>query len=118
MRFRDGSLINQLMENAKMPVPVVGMGATELCYTDRHAGTIVAVSANGKMVWFKQDIATRTDTNGMSECQTYEYAPNENAIMVCYTQRANGKWVRHGEPLNGGMALLVGTRQTYHDFSF
>lgn len=31
-----GSVINRIAENMKMPAPQIGMGVTELLYTDRH----------------------------------------------------------------------------------
>jgi hypothetical protein len=39
-----GSLDNRLAENTLQPIPEVGMGATEMLYSDRHAYTILKVS--------------------------------------------------------------------------
>ena len=111
-----GSLVNHLMSNNGSTTPEVGMGATELSYTDRHAGTVVEVRSPTTLV-FQADKVTRTDTNGMSECQSYSYEPNPAGAKVVYTLRRNGKWVQKGASMNGP-ALALGVRREYHDFSF
>jgi hypothetical protein len=113
--------MNHLMSRSSEPEPVVGMGCTELMWTDRHAGTIVEVSANGRELVMQQDIATRVLREGehvMSDGQTYSYAPNPNATRVRYTKRSNGAWVEAGKKIKEGRRLLVGNRQEYFDYSF
>ena len=99
-------------------VPEPGMGATVLMYTDRHAATIVRVSRDRRTVWVARDTATRTDTNGMSESQTYAYTPGDWTQTACYTLRKNGRWVEKGVPMRGTPRLLLGHRRTYFDYSF
>ena len=48
------------------------MGATEMCYSDRHAYEVVKV-IDEKHVLVRKCKATRIDKNGMSDCQEYEY---------------------------------------------
>lgn len=92
--------------------PVVGMGATVLSYTDRNAYTIVAVPSRCRMI-LQRDTATRTDDNGMSESQTYEFSRNPEApTIVCRFGRKNG-W-----RTPDGRKVLVGVREQYRDFSF
>lgn len=93
--------------------PAVGMGATKLYYSDRAAYTIVRVSPSGKTFWMKRDKATRTDSNGMSESQTYTYEslPDimpEEAVRLC----KDGRWRSQGTPVH------VGDRREYHDYGF
>jgi hypothetical protein len=38
-----GNLMNRIAETAKPPVPEVGMGATILMYSDRHAATVIEI---------------------------------------------------------------------------
>jgi hypothetical protein len=76
--------------NYKNETPVIGMGVTIFHYTDRSAGTIVKISKSGKTIWFSEDKAIRTDSNGMSECQTYEYKFDKAA--------AEGKKMKGMEP--------------------
>lgn len=108
-----GSLVNHLMAGTTGPKPEVGMAATILGWTDRHPATVSRVSASGKTVWVKRDKATRTDRNGMSESQEYEYerdpaAPERRFYLGKHGWRERGK----------GAALLLGHREKYHDFSF
>lgn len=112
-----GSLNNRLMEVSKMPIPTVGMGVTFLHYTDRDAGTIIEVR-NSRTIVVQEDIATRTDTNEMSESQSYTFSPNPNGPKGTYTLRKNGQWVKRGIKMNQGGCLLIGHRSKYYDYSF
>lgn len=114
-----GSLINLVSGDARYPQPEVGMGATILMWTDRHAATVTKVSASRKQVTVQEDKATRTDNLGMTDSgQEYTFEPNPDAPERVYTLRKNGAWVRQGEPLRGGQRLAIGHRDHYYDFSF
>lgn len=104
-----GSGMNHFMTTARQLEPVVGMGATVCCWTDRHAGTIVKVTPC--QIHLQYDTATRTDDNGMSESQSYDYEPNPNAPVVVFRKTKQG-WKSQGK------GLLIGFRQHYHDYSF
>lgn len=109
------SVNNWLMSGAKgQPTPEVGMGGTLLMWTDRHAVTVTRVSASGKTLWFKQDKATRTDDNGMSESQRYSYEADPDARERKATLRKNGAWVES----RAGTRLRLGDRNEYRDYSF
>lgn len=112
MRF--GSLTNQLMEGS-VPVPEVGMGVTRLGWSDRRPYTIVKVISPKKIV-VQEDDAKRTDDNGMSECQTYEYTRNDKNPEVTLTLRSYG-WRQVGDGKNGE-GWRIGERSRYHDYSF
>lgn len=109
------SFTNYLFSGSKMPQPKVGMGATILMFTDRHACTIVAVTP--KSVTIQRDTATRTDKNGMSESQAWTYAFNPVAKREVYTLRKNGAWCRAGEKLTG-TRIVIGVRDEYYDPHF
>jgi len=111
-----GNLINRLMEGAKQPTPEVGMGATYCGWSDRHPYTVVEVKSPTTIV-VQRDTATRVDSNGMSEVQTYEYSRNPDAERVTVTLRRNGRWVAKGEPQTAG-AFSLGRREKYYDYSF
>jgi hypothetical protein len=113
-----GGFFNRVMEQGKMPAPVVGMGATELWYSDRKAGTVVEVNAKGTRLVWQEDKATRTDTNGMSDSQAYSYEANPEGTKVVYTLRKNGRWVAQGQGAKNGRSLSLGNRSAYHDYSF
>jgi len=113
-----GSLINHLMSGSKLITPEIGMGCTMLGWTDRHAATIVEVKRDGKLIGIKQDIATRTDDNGMSDSQSYEFTPNPEAGVQWYSFRPKvNAFVRVGDSVRGAR-LLVGHREEYYDYSF
>lgn len=121
------SLCNHIMsrEVIGQPAPVVGMGATVLSWTDRHAATIIEVRDYGVIV-VQRDDAKRVDRNGMSESQTYDYAPNPNGPTYIFKRDRGGAWrecevnERTGRVnmLKSGYGLKIGVRDTYHDFSF
>lgn len=86
-----GSLMNLLMGNNNT-APVVGKGATICLYSDRHAYQVMEVSEDGKRIIMQQCNAKRTDNEGMSECQEYDYSElnghNEEFVY------RNGAWRR------------------------
>jgi len=112
-----GSLINRITpSNPK--VPTVGDAATILRWTDRSPATVVEVSADGKTVVIQDDNYRRTDSNGMSESQTYEFTPNPDGGKTTFTLRRNGRWVAKGCSMNDGNHLALGHRDRYFDYSF
>lgn len=111
------SIVNQTSARTAPDVPEVGMGATELLASDRHAGTIIAISHDGRQLTFQRDTAKRTDSNGMSDAQSYEYTPSPRSQKRAYTRRKNGQWCLKGTEM-GRAVLAVGYRREYHDYSF
>jgi len=110
-----GSLVNYIMSGRSALCPEVGMGATELWWSDRHAYTIVEVSGDKKRIVVQRDIAKRIDRNGFSESQTYEFTPDPTATRVVVTLRKNGRWVVRG---TRHTTFAIGFRQEYYDYSF
>lgn len=107
-----GSMVNHLMSGINgSPVPQVGMGATILMWTDRHAATIVKVTPT--QVHVQRDIAKRVDSNGMSEMQTYLYEADPTADVEIFRKTKNGY-----RKAGGGYSLRIGDRAEYHDYSF
>ena len=113
-----GGLVNRLMETSNQPAPEVGMGGTVCYYSDRAAVTVVEVSRSGKLIRVQKDTATRVDSNGMSECQDYQYSRNPDGATSTFSLRKTGCWVAKGQPARSGTKLYLGTRNSYHDFSF
>lgn len=73
-----GSIINRLQENCKGETPVVGMGVTELQYTDRAPYEVIEV-INEKKIRVREMGFKRIDGNGMSECQTMNFSASPMA---------------------------------------
>jgi len=93
--------------------PVVGMGATITCGSDRYPGTVMRVSASGKTVWVIEDDFRRKDHNGpFTESQEYEFFPNPNGHIyrVHFTKR--GFWKA------GWQTVWFGGRGAYRDPCF
>lgn len=120
------SVVNALMADQKAPAPEVGMGATELMWTDRKAYTILSVEKNtrGVVVSAKMqaDRSRRTDDNGMSDCQSYSYEADAAGKVVTIKRTRDGRW-RVADPrtgrVNSASAIVrVGVRDAYYDFSF
>ena len=123
-----GSLTNHILSRATIgqPEPVEGMGATILAWTDRYPGTIINVTKISQtVVYVREDKATRTDNNGMSESQTYSYEANPNGRLWTFRQTKSGGWEELTvNPKTGrfnkvdGCGLRIGERAKYNDFSF
>lgn len=75
-----GSITNRIEENKNYEGKdiYVGMKATEYMWSDRHAYEVVEVFDQEHIV-IRRLNAKRVDSNGMSECQEYEYTSNEKA---------------------------------------
>jgi hypothetical protein len=104
-----GSLINHVMSRESVK-PEIGMGATILCWSDRHAATIIKMTP--KSVTVQRDKAIRTDKNGMSESQDYTYERNENGSISTFRLTKRGWRNKSGE------GLRIGDRREYYDYSF
>jgi len=85
-----GCIQNRLMAAAKMPEPKVGMGVTELLWSDRHAYEVIEVQdkTHCKIRALK---AERTDRNGISESQSYKYTSDPDG-KVKYLVFRGGRW--------------------------
>lgn len=112
--MRTGSLVNMLMDGATTVEPEVGMGATLVYWTDRAPATVVEVSKTGHKIVVQEDTATRTDSNGMSDAQSYSYERNESGRLHEATRRKDGSYRLKG----GTTRVLLGNRSKYHDYSF
>lgn len=106
-----GSLTNFLMFKPSSVMPEVGMGATHLMYTDRHPYTIIKVCTPRKIM-VQADKAIRTDNNGMSDSQSYDFEPNPEGTVKTLRLTKKGWTTPHGEKFS------IGHRSAYHDYSF
>ena len=100
----------------KMPDPEVGMGCTQMMWTDRNAYTVMEVLSPTRIT-VTRDRAKRTDKNGLSESQTYEYTTDPDGCPLIVTKRRNGRWVAQGDSQTSSH-FAMGERSTYSDPSF
>ena len=108
-------MINRFFELEVSDIePKPGMGLTVIWHSDRSAGTVVAVSESGKRFTFQSDTAIRVDKNGMSDSQQYIHAINQEARLQTAFKTRDGRW----KVLKSNQYVLLGVRESYHDFSF
>jgi len=112
-----GSFINYAMSGQPAEIAEtinVGDPATVLAWTDRYPATVIEVRRGKRpVIVIQEDKATRTDTNGMSESQTYQYERDPQGQTWEVSWRKNG-WRTRGSD-NG---VRFGVRKKYHDYSF
>lgn len=127
-----GSLVNHLYSrNAPVPPCAVeiGMGATFLSWTDRHPATVHATWSEGKknpriFISVREDDWRRTDKNGISESQEYDYTPDPDGREEVYRWSGDrwegvrrnpetGRWIKCRN-----YGLVLGYREKYEDPCF
>ena len=115
-----------------MPKPEVGMGVTELLWSDRDPWEVIEV-VNDKKIRIRELGYKRTDNDGISEHQEYEFFPNPDGDVKTLVLR-NGKWrdlkKKYVNDANGKLVLvetrslgrgsqwLIGSAERYFDPSF
>lgn len=115
-------MTNGLIENNFRSLePEVGMGATELLFSDRHAYTVIEV-IDENTIRVQQDKAIRIDNNGMSDMQDYRYERDTTRWPVTLHRSPDGHWrteqfkvKRKSYP---GEVFMLGRRDEHHDYSF
>ena len=128
-----GSLVNHIYSNMTIgaPAPTVGMGATTLSWTDRHAATVVKVIELKSKVWayeihIIEDKPTVVSGSAHDGSAVYTFEPNPTGYLDIFRMdRKTGKWVRgytnqqtgrFKQRRNGG--LILGMREHYYDPHF
>jgi len=111
---RHGSLQNAIADQTRSLKPTVGIGVTEIMFSDRHPYTLIEV-ISPKRIKVQADTATRADDNGYSESQEYNYAPNPNGEIITLFLNKWGRWKQAGQAQ--GSTFLIGVREEYYDFT-
>jgi len=114
--MQTASLMSHLMMNDTQPEPEAGMPATICGWTDRSPATVIEVrlfksgARKGQVceVVVQEDSYRRTDTLGMSDCQSYEYSRNPEGYTRTFKRGKDGKF----------KGLTLGHRERYYDYSF
>ena len=91
------SLVNHMYSRMVVgePAPYVGMPATLLSWTDRNPATVIEVNMSKPYIVVQDDDYRRTDDNGLSESQEYQYTPNPDAPKRIFRKDRKGQWVQH-----------------------
>lgn len=90
-----GGFINQMMGNNKT-YPIVGKGATELMYSDRHAWEVIDTSEDHSRCTIQAYDPERIDNLGMSDSQSYKYEKlTEEKRNLVWRSKQGGCWCVH-----------------------
>lgn len=108
-------MIATLGEMYKHLMPEVGMGATEILWSDRRAKTVVKVLTPNKVVVRENEVMCKDYYAG-----NYEVLDELSAMPEeVFTRRKSGRWVEMGQPDKyGSVFLVLGHRAHYIDPSF
>lgn len=108
-------MIVTLGEMYKHLMPEVGMGATEILWSDRRAKTVVEVLTPNKIVVRENEVVCKDYYAG-----NYEILDElSNMPSETFTRRKSGRWVEMGQPDKyGSVFLVLGHRAHYIDPSF
>jgi hypothetical protein len=112
--------------------PEAGMGVTVCHYSDRNAGTIVAVRTRKdgtvREIDIRKDKVTRVDGRGMTDAQEYIYEPGaEDAPVTTWRRDSKGVFRQLYTDWDGkvrmasardGAKLALGMRDEFYDYSF
>ena len=113
-----GSLTNRIEERVKSATPEIGMGVTEMMYSDRVPYEVIAIK-DARHITVRVLDAKRIDKNGMSECQEYEYKSNEQNACVNLFLTKQGVWrEKYRDRSLGCNIFVIGYAEKYHDYSF
>jgi hypothetical protein len=82
-----GSFFNQMMSNNRT-VPVVGMGATQMFYSDRECFEVVEVSADGKSARLQYLDAVAKKSGQPYGSQEWDLVPTDRYVTVVWRQNA------------------------------
>ena len=127
------SLINNIYSRMTVgaPAPTVGMGATKLSWTDRHAATVTKVTELKSKTWAYEifvieDKPTVVSGSVYDGSAVYTFEPNPCGYADMYRMdRKSGKWVRgyinqetgrFKQRRSGG--LILGMRDHHYDPHF
>lgn len=126
------SLVNHMYSRMTTgaPAPEVGMAATTLSWTDRHAATVTEVIELTSKVWAYEirvadDIVTVESGSTHDGSAKFTMVPNYEGFAALYRMnRKTGQWVHGyinkstGRFLKTGGGLILGRRDHYVDPSF
>jgi hypothetical protein len=126
--LRGYNMINQILSRQVIgqPNPKIGMGATILMYSDRHAGTIIDIYC-GKEITIQVDKATVISGSTYDGSAQYSYTKDSNGELFKFKKDKKGIWrelyvndkgnvcmTKQGE----GHGLKIGVRMEYYDPTF
>jgi hypothetical protein len=109
-----GSFYNWLMANNQSE-PIVGAGATQMMWSDRHAFEVTWVSADKTECIIKRYDVKRIDNYGMGDCQEYEYKDlvEGSERKLVWKSKNGGCWCMEVNELNWTPEYMRKTMKGY-----
>lgn len=108
---------------AKRCIPILGMGATEMCYSDKHSYTIIAMTKC--TITVQRDKAERAETfkpewipGGFSAIctnqseQKWNIQPDPNGMKATLRPNKGRGW------FHNGTLFVLGRRDEFYDYNF
>lgn len=111
-----GSLQNRLQERMVQPMPEIGMGATELLYTDRNAYEVIAVKDARHCTVREYDCKLKEGSDWLD--QDYEFISNPKNRTANLFLTKKGRWVQRYDNGYYGNYFRLGVADQYRDPSF
>lgn len=105
-----GNLTNRLMEGPQDIIPEVGMGATQLSYSDRDPYTIIEIISKNK-IKVQADDAENVGESCYN--QNWKITPNKEGQIKTLVKTTKG-W----KVLKGSTRFILGVRDKYFDYEF
>ena len=106
-----GNLTNRLMENTSSTEPKIGMGATELMYSDREPWEIIDIKYNRKgeaRQLVLRHMSSKAKPGAEFGHQDWIIEPDPNGEVRVIKRKRNGTWG----------SFLIGHVEKYYDWSF
>jgi hypothetical protein len=99
-------------------IPWVGMGCTEILYSDRRACTVTEVHRTRKGEIKKVVVRENETVCKDWYASDYEIKQELTNHEEVFTKRSNGLWVMEGQQSRDGVLLSLGFRHHFIDPSF
>lgn len=97
--------------------PKIGMGVTQVMWSDRHPYTIIEISGSGRRMVIQADTAIVVSGNRADGSAEYEYERNPTGEKLVISRRKDGVWRQSGSG-RGSSHFAIGIRREYYDPSF
>lgn len=109
-----GNLINNILDDSKDQVPIVGMGATLLMWSDRVPYVITEVLSDCRVAAARVGYTIEDYYVGYGEADLSKIMGEPEIFIL----RKNGRWVKKGQDLKQGQTLKIGVATIYRDPHF
>lgn len=97
-------------------IPVIGMGLTEICWSDRHPWTVIEVMSKTKIRIQKDAVKAKEGVKKMYH-QEWDITADPNGRTEVVTLRRNGKWHTLRMPMTY-TGFVLGKHFNHYDWSF